>query len=72
MNSFHHQAVKELAPGFKAIAKSKDGVVEGIEMIGNDKVLGVQFHPEGLVSKGDSTFMPIFDYLIVKVKEYKR
>src|SRR5574344_1950469 len=72
VNSFHHQAVKELAPGCKAIAKSKDGVVEGIEMIGNDKVLGVQFHPEGLGSKGDSTFMPIFDYLIAKAKEYKR
>jgi putative glutamine amidotransferase len=71
VNSFHHQAVKEVAPGFKVVAKSKDGIVEGIEMIGNDKVFGVQFHPEGLVSKGDDTFLPIFGYFISKAVEYK-
>lgn len=28
------------------------------------KVLGVQFHPEGLVSKGDTTFLPVFRWLV--------
>ena len=46
VNSFHHQAVKDVAPGFKVTAKSKDGIVEAIEKIDNPKVWGVQFHPE--------------------------
>lgn len=69
VNSFHHQAVKDIAPGFKVTAHSKDGIVEGIEMIGNDKVFGVQFHPEGFVSAGDDTFIGIFTYLIQKASE---
>lgn len=31
VNSFHHQAVKEVAKGFKVVAVSKDNVVEAIE-----------------------------------------
>lgn len=64
VNSYHHQAVKDLAPGFKATAYSKDGVVEAIEMIGNPKVMGVQFHPEGFVSSGDDTFIGLFKALL--------
>jgi putative glutamine amidotransferase len=51
VNSFHHQAVKEIAPNFVANAWSKDGVVEGIEMQGDRFVLGVQWHPEGMFEK---------------------
>ena len=64
VNSYHHQAVKDVAPGFKATAYSKDGVIEAIEMIGNPKVMGVQFHPEGFVSAGDDTFIGLFKQLL--------
>lgn len=69
VNSYHHQAVKDVAPGFKVTARSADGVVEAIEMVGSDKVWGVQFHPEGLVDGGDSSFLAIFSYLIDKAAE---
>lgn len=71
VNSYHHQAVKDLAPGFKVTAYSKDGVVEAIEMVGNDKVWGVQFHPEKFVSTGDTAFIGIFRHLIEKASEKK-
>ena len=71
VNSFHHQSVKDIAPGFKTTAVSKDGVIEAIEMIGNDTVFGVQFHPEAFVNKGDDTFLPIFKYLIDKSRKKK-
>ncbi len=45
-NSFHHQSVKECAPGFMVVAHASDGVVEGIEKSGDHFVLGVQWHPE--------------------------
>lgn len=46
VNSLHHQAVARLAPGLRATARSPDGVVEGVEAIGDWWVLGVQWHPE--------------------------
>jgi gamma-glutamyl-gamma-aminobutyrate hydrolase PuuD len=45
VNSYHHQAVKDLAPGFRIVAKSPDGVVEAIEC-DTYPAIGVQFHPE--------------------------
>jgi putative glutamine amidotransferase len=47
-NSFHHQAVKEVAAGFTPSAWTADGVVEGIEASGRRFALGVQWHPEGM------------------------
>jgi putative glutamine amidotransferase len=46
INSFHHQAVKDLAPGFKVIARAKDGLIEGIVKADSSWTLGVQWHPE--------------------------
>ena len=64
VNSFHHQAVKDVAPGFRVSAKSKDGIIEAIEKIDNPKVWGVQFHPEILVSGGNNDFIGIFKALL--------
>jgi putative glutamine amidotransferase len=47
-NSFHHQAVKEVAGEFVPVAWAPDGVVEGIEAPGHRFALGVQWHPEGM------------------------
>ncbi|MCY0876275.1 MAG: gamma-glutamyl-gamma-aminobutyrate hydrolase family protein [Firmicutes bacterium] len=48
VNTFHHQAVDQVAPGFAACAHSRDGLIEAIERPGADFVLGVQWHPENL------------------------
>ena len=68
VNSYHHQAVKDVAKGFKITAYSKDGVVEAIEKDGKQFVVGVQFHPEGFVSAGDDTFLPLFKAFIEAAK----
>ncbi|MEG0842991.1 MAG: gamma-glutamyl-gamma-aminobutyrate hydrolase family protein [Romboutsia sp.] len=46
VNSYHHQSIKKLGEGLKAIAYSKDGVIEAIEKEGTKFVVGVQWHPE--------------------------
>lgn len=51
VNSYHHQAVKELAPAFKAAAVSEDGIIEGIYMPDKKFILGVQWHPEFFYKK---------------------
>ncbi|MCC7492516.1 MAG: gamma-glutamyl-gamma-aminobutyrate hydrolase family protein [Fimbriimonadaceae bacterium] len=48
VNSYHHQAVDDLAPGFAVCGTASDGVVEAIERPGERFVLAVQFHPEVL------------------------
>jgi putative glutamine amidotransferase len=50
VNSLHHQAVKDLAPGLRATARSSDGVVEAVESA-DGMVLAVQCHPEELVNQ---------------------
>jgi gamma-glutamyl-gamma-aminobutyrate hydrolase PuuD len=46
VNSLHHQAVDEPAPGTRAVAWADDGTVEAIEVTGSPHVVAVQWHPE--------------------------
>ena len=47
VNSIHHMAVDEVAPGFEITARCPDGVVEAIESrIDGWFAIGTQFHPE--------------------------
>jgi len=51
VNSYHHQAVRDVACGLKAVARTSDGIIEAIEPDGtNDSMhpftIGVQWHPE--------------------------
>ena len=47
VNSTHHMAVDEVAPGFSVTARCPDGVVEAIESTMPDWfAIGTQFHPE--------------------------
>ena len=64
VNSYHHQAVKDVAPGFKVTARSVDGIVEAMEKIGSTKVFSVQFHPEGFTASNIDTFLGIFQHLV--------
>lgn len=51
VNSRHHQAVRELAPGLRGVAWAPDGVLESFEWAGGDWWLkGVQWHPENLTA----------------------
>lgn len=45
VNSFHHQAVRDVAPGLHATAWADDGVVEAVEGV-RGWTVGVQWHPE--------------------------
>lgn len=54
VNSLHHQAVHELAPGFVAVATAPDGLVEAIERPDRSFVVGVQWHPEELYRADES------------------
>ena len=47
VNSMHHMAIDEVAPGFAVTARCPDGVIEAIESVSDDWfAIGTQFHPE--------------------------
>jgi putative glutamine amidotransferase len=62
VNSRHHQAVKDVAPGFKVVATAPDGVVEAIEDPEARFCVGVAWHPENFWRTGE--FRSIFEGFI--------
>ena len=51
VNSFHHQAIRTLAPDLRVTAHATDGLIEAVELAGDPfGVIGVQWHPECLLS----------------------
>ena len=64
VNSYHHQAVKDLAPGLRLAARSDDGLVEAYE---NPQVWAVQFHPE-MMLREDDTWLPLFVAFLDRLK----
>lgn len=48
VNSFHHQAVKDVPAGFVVSARAPDGIIEGLEAADGRFCLGVQWHPEDM------------------------
>ncbi|HKO07489.1 MAG TPA: gamma-glutamyl-gamma-aminobutyrate hydrolase family protein [Alphaproteobacteria bacterium] len=60
VNSAHHQAAKEVGAGVVINATAEDGVIEGIEHPGYRFCLGVQWHPEYLISPGDGRILEAF------------
>ncbi len=58
VNSFHHQAVKALAPGLKVTATAEDGIIEAYENA-DRSIVGVQFHPEKFIAHGDTLWLPL-------------
>ena len=63
VNSFHHQAIRELAPGLEPVAYSPDGLVEAVVMSAAQDVFGVQWHPELMFARDDTHLRP-FTHLV--------
>ncbi len=63
VNTFHHQAVKDIAPGFFVTSCAQDGIIESIEHRDHEFVVGVQWHPEDMWIK-DRSFLNLFKMFI--------
>lgn len=71
VNSYHHQAVKDLGAGLRVSARSEGGVIEAIEAEGSQFLLGVQWHPEDLLNK-HVCFKNLFANLIDQSRQNSR
>jgi putative glutamine amidotransferase len=48
VNSLHHQAISQLAPGLRPVGYAPDGIIEAVEFPDQPFGLAVQWHPEWL------------------------
>ena len=67
VNSYHHQAVKTLAPSLTVMAESEDGLVEAVYMPEKTYVWAVQWHPE-LSFQTDKYSRKIFESFVAACK----
>lgn len=73
VNSFHHQAVKETAPGFRVTAVSPDGIIEAMESaVPYQDIFSVQWHPEAMAAAGDPAMLRLFEKLVAQARLYNR
>ncbi|HEY3416417.1 MAG TPA: gamma-glutamyl-gamma-aminobutyrate hydrolase family protein [Armatimonadota bacterium] len=70
VNSWHHQAVKELGHGLRISARARDGVVEAIESAEGKPLLAVQCHPEECVGTYPH-FRKLFDWLVNEARAHR-
>lgn len=64
VNSYHHQAVRDVPKPLIVSGRASDGIIEAIESTEHKFVLGVQWHPEPLAVKGDEISIRIFEQFI--------
>jgi len=70
--SWHHQAVNKISNELTITAKSKDGVIEGIELDSHRWLVAVQWHPELSAAKdkeNDKLQQKLFDALVIESKK---
>lgn len=59
-NSLHHQSLKAIGRGLRAVGWAPDGVVEAVEGEGEQFLIGVQCHPEALQGVADTRWQGLF------------
>ncbi|MFV9506861.1 MAG: gamma-glutamyl-gamma-aminobutyrate hydrolase family protein [Oscillochloridaceae bacterium umkhey_bin13] len=72
INSLHHQAVRDLGQGLRAVAWAPDGVIEAVEGTSDAFVVGVQCHPEALQANTDPRWQAVFAAFVASSAAYGR
>lgn len=61
VNSFHHQALKDVPAPLIISGKASDGIIEAVESTVHHFVVGVQWHPEALMQNADQVSIRLFE-----------
>ncbi len=69
VNSFHHQACRDLPPELVATARTQDGVIEALEDPSRAFCLGVQWHAEVTAQVGDAPSKALFQAFVAAVRK---
>ncbi len=69
--SWHHQAARDVAPGFTVVAHAPDGTIEALENPDIPHLVAVQWHPE-LTAATDPSQQALFDWLVQQAASYRQ
>ena len=72
VNSYHHQAIKDLADGLLAVAHASDGVIEAVEFrdLSERWLVGVQWHAEAMRDSEDPEHRNLFKAHVAAAERY--
>jgi putative glutamine amidotransferase len=65
--SWHHQAIRTVAPGLVVTARAADGTIEAVELPGHRWLLAVQWHPE-MTAAEDPVQQRLFEALVAAAR----
>lgn len=68
VNSFHHQALRDMGEGLVITSRAPDGIVEAVEDPGRDFFIAVQFHAEALPPI-DRGYLRLFEAVVAAAGE---
>jgi putative glutamine amidotransferase len=69
VNSFHHQAIRDLAPGLVVSGTTEDGMIEAVESPADAPwLLAVQWHPEEMHADGRAPERGLFKALVAEAE----
>ena len=69
VNSSHHQSIRGLAPELRAVAWSRDGVIEAAEARDQRFIVAIQWHPENLAAERPQ-HRALFEALVAAAREH--
>ena len=67
-NTFHHQALLDVAPGLRVTALAPEGVVEAVEGTDAGFIVGVQCHPEDLWDQAEPRWAQLFSGFVAAAR----
>ena len=72
VNSYHHQAIKDLAEGLTVVAQAPDGVIEVVESrdLSEHWLLGVQWHAEAMRDAEGPEHRNLFEAHVAAAERY--
>ena len=72
VNSYHHQAIKDLAGGLITVAYAPDGVIEAVEShdLSERWLVGVQWHAEAMRDAEGLKYRNLFEAHVAAADQY--
>ena len=69
VNSLHHQGIRDLAPGLRAVGHAPDGLIEAVESANDTLIVAVQSHPELVWADADPRWARVFSRFVAHCRE---
>jgi len=69
VNSFHHQALDTVASDLNVVGVAPDGVIEAVEGVTDQYIVGMQSHPE-MAAEADPRWQALFDSFVEASAQY--